>query len=151
MTTTHSSKSAAVRARVNHPIIDSDGHTVEFEPAFLDYLRDVGGPTMVDRYLSHRGKMAETSLPPNQQRLSDAERHNRRTLRYPWWTVPTKHTLDRATATLPKLLYERMEELGLDFTVLYPTMGLFFPHSGDDDLRRASCRAEVPTTHEPIG
>jgi hypothetical protein len=38
MVTTHVSKSAAIRAHVNHPIIDSDGHTVEFEPAFLDYL-----------------------------------------------------------------------------------------------------------------
>jgi hypothetical protein len=40
-----SSKSAAVRARLNHPVIDSDGHTVEFEPAFLDYLRQTGGVT----------------------------------------------------------------------------------------------------------
>lgn len=141
MATTHVSKSAAIRARVNHPIIDSDGHTVECEPAFLDYLRQVGGPTVVERYLTHRGKMAETALPPSQNRLSEAERRERRPLRYPWWTVPTKNTLDRATATLPRLLYERMDELGLDFSVLYPTAGLFFPHSGDEELRRASCRA----------
>lgn len=141
MATTHHSKSAAIRARVNHPIIDSDGHTVEFEPAFLDYLRQVGGPMVVERYLTHRGKMAETSLPPSQHRLSEEERQERRPLRYPWWTVPTKNTLDRATATLPRLLYERMDELGLDFSVLYPTAGLFFPHSGDEELRRASCRA----------
>lgn len=141
MATTYHSKSAAIRARVNHPIIDSDGHTVEFEPAFLDYLRQVGGPTVVECYLTHRGKMAETSLPPSQNRLSEEERRERRPLRYPWWTVPTKNTLDRATATLPRLLYERMDELGLDFSVLYPTAGLFFPHSGDEELRRASCRA----------
>ena len=29
MATTHTSKSRAVRARLNHPVIDSDGHTVE--------------------------------------------------------------------------------------------------------------------------
>jgi hypothetical protein len=46
--TTHHSKSAAIRARVNHPIIDSDGHTVEFEPAFLDYLRQIGGSAVVE-------------------------------------------------------------------------------------------------------
>lgn len=141
MATTHGSKSAAIRARVNHPIIDSDGHTVEFEPAFLDYLRQVGGPTVVERYLTHRGKMAETALSPSQNRLSEAEQRERRPLRYPWWTLPTKNVLDRAAATLPRLLYERMEELGLDFSVLYPTAGLFFPHSGDEELRRASCRA----------
>jgi len=37
------SKSAAVRARLNHPVIDSDGHTVEFLPAVLDYLEQTGG------------------------------------------------------------------------------------------------------------
>jgi hypothetical protein len=31
---THS-KSAAIRARLSHPIIDSDGHTAEFEPALF--------------------------------------------------------------------------------------------------------------------
>lgn len=35
MTATHTSRSRAVRARLNHPVIDSDGHTVEFEPAVL--------------------------------------------------------------------------------------------------------------------
>jgi len=35
-TDTQHSKSAAVRARLNHPIIDSDGHTAEFEPALFD-------------------------------------------------------------------------------------------------------------------
>ena len=85
--------------------------------------------------------MAQTSLAPNQQALSQEERHERRSLRYPWWTLPTKNTLDRATATLPRLLHERMDEIGLDFTILYPTDGLFYPHSGDEELRRASCRA----------
>jgi len=54
MATTHGSKSAAIRARVNHPIIDSDGHTVEFEPAFLDYLRQVGVLIFVTSCLSTR-------------------------------------------------------------------------------------------------
>ncbi len=39
------SRSAEIRARLNHPIIDSDGHTVEFLPAFLDVLKEVGGST----------------------------------------------------------------------------------------------------------
>ena len=32
MAKAYASKSAAVRARLSHPVIDSDGHTVEFEP-----------------------------------------------------------------------------------------------------------------------
>src|SRR5262249_39703114 len=35
-----------------------------------------------------------------------------------------RNTLDRVTATVPKLLYDRLDEIGLDFAVLYPTLGL---------------------------
>ena len=34
------SKSAKVRAQLNHPIIDTDGHTVEFTPVFFDYIKE---------------------------------------------------------------------------------------------------------------
>ena len=45
-----------------------------------------------------------------------------------------------ATATLPKLLYERLDEIGLDFTVLYPSLALVFPEIEDEEVRRAACR-----------
>ena len=69
MATTQTSKSAAVRARLNHPVIDSDGHTVEFEPAVLDYLQQIGGPRIVERYKTERrprsgpAQNSTTSLP----------------------------------------------------------------------------------------
>src|SRR5581483_11169205 len=53
----------------------------------------------------------------------------------------TKNTRDRATAMMPRLLYERLEELGIDFTVLYPTAGLGIPRISDAELRRITCRA----------
>ena len=53
MSTASVSKSAAVRARLKHPVIDSDGHMIEFEPGFVDYLKTVGGPSMVDRFYSN--------------------------------------------------------------------------------------------------
>jgi hypothetical protein len=43
MSSNRSSKAAAVRARLNHPVIDSDGHWVEFGPQVADYLKQVGG------------------------------------------------------------------------------------------------------------
>ena len=46
------SKSAAIRAKLDHPVIDSDGHMIEFEPGFLDYLKREGGASMVKRFLS---------------------------------------------------------------------------------------------------
>ena len=37
------SESAALRPRLKHPVIDSDGHWVEFGPDLMDYLKEVGG------------------------------------------------------------------------------------------------------------
>src|SRR3954470_18853624 len=37
-------KSQAIRARLNHPVIDSDGHWREYEPLAMDYLREEAGP-----------------------------------------------------------------------------------------------------------
>lgn len=136
-------KSQAVRKRFNHPVIDSDDHTVEFEPGFLDFLKQVGGAALVERYRAGFGE-SETGLLKSfgrWYRMSPQERHDQHATRPPWWAIPTKNTLDRATATLPKLLYQRLDEIGLDFTVLYPTLGLLFPHIEDEELRKAGCRA----------
>ena len=51
MTHASRSKSAAVRARLNHPVIDGDGHWLEPIPIFLDYLRQVAGPSLVAKLL----------------------------------------------------------------------------------------------------
>jgi hypothetical protein len=32
--------------------------------------------------------------------------------------------LDRATSALPKLMHARMDEIGLDFAIVYPSLGL---------------------------
>src|SRR5215510_7030281 len=49
MTATQGGQSAAIRARVNHPIIDSDGHQVEMGPIFFDYLKAEAGPKVAER------------------------------------------------------------------------------------------------------
>ena len=49
--------------------------------------------------------------------------------------------LDRMTVLLPKLLYRRLEEIGLDFALLYPTAGLSVLSNPDDELRQAAARA----------
>ena len=46
----HDPKSPKVRAQLNHPIIETDGHTVEFTPVFFDYIKEVGGAGMIERY-----------------------------------------------------------------------------------------------------
>ncbi|KYC34451.1 hypothetical protein WA1_33165 [Scytonema hofmannii PCC 7110] len=46
-------RSAQIREQLGYPIIDTDVHTQEFEPAFLDYLAQVGGSKIVDRFQEH--------------------------------------------------------------------------------------------------
>jgi len=132
------SRSAEIRTRLGHPIIDSDGHTVEFLPAFLDVLKEVGGPKIADRYMGGNGFGVRSM---QWYRATPQERLEIRITRPPWWGVAMKNTLDRVTASIPRLLYSRLDEMGLDFSVLYPTMGLGAPHMDEEDLRRASCRA----------
>jgi predicted TIM-barrel fold metal-dependent hydrolase len=120
----------------DHPIIDSDGHTVEFMPALLDVLEEVAGPEVTQRYVDF---FAQDFL--GWYDLSHAERVRTRAVRGPWWALPARNTLDRATASLPRLLYERLDELQIDFSVLYPSATLIAPELADDELRQAVCRA----------
>jgi len=55
--------------------------------------------------------------------------------------MPARNTLDRATAMLPKLLYQRLADFGFDFVVLYPSAGLRAPFIPDAELRQLTCRA----------
>lgn len=137
MAATQVSKSAMVRSRLTHPIIDSDGHTAEFEPVWFDYMREIGGSKIVDRFKS------APDIPFSFQwyGLSWQERRERRVPRPHWWVHPTKNTLDRATSSLPKLLRDRLDEMGLDYTISYPSMGMTALHMSDEELRRVACRA----------
>src|SRR5881397_516269 len=58
-----------------------------------------------------------------------------------FWGSPCENVLDRATAMLPRLQYERLDDLGIDFCVVYPTAGLGYHRMQDTRQRRAICRA----------
>jgi predicted TIM-barrel fold metal-dependent hydrolase len=58
-----------------------------------------------------------------------------------WWGWQTAGVRDRATAHLPALLYERLDELGIDFTILYPSMALGYFEVTDEELSSVLCRA----------
>jgi predicted TIM-barrel fold metal-dependent hydrolase len=131
------SKSAAVRARLSYPIIDSDGHTAEFEPALFDYLRAEAGARTVERLKS----LSNSPISFRWYRMTPQERRDYRLARPLWAAHPTRNTLDRATSSLPRLLHQRLPEMGIDFTVIYPSFGIVLPNLGEAELRRASCRA----------
>jgi hypothetical protein len=134
MSTNQASDSAALRARLSHPVIDSDGHWVEFGPQLIDYLKEVGGSQAAEGFRNRPYEGWHLTVPLK-------ERRERRLDQPVWWGVPTRNTLDRATAMLPKLLYRRLDDMGMDFAVLYPTAGLRVPFIADEEIRKVTCRA----------
>jgi predicted TIM-barrel fold metal-dependent hydrolase len=127
-------RSARIRAALGHPVVDADGHVIEFGPAFLDYLKRVAGAAVTERYLA---KVAAGGW----FLMSPEERIRKRVLRPSTWSLPAKNTLDRATAMLPRLFRERMDDIGLDFSIVYSTHALRLTREVDEELRRATCRA----------
>ncbi len=76
-------RSAEIRANLDHPIIDSDAHTVEFAPAVLDYVKQVGGQSAVDGY--HAWNDEKQGPAWVWHRASPAERMARRIPRFNFW------------------------------------------------------------------
>jgi hypothetical protein len=107
-----------IRAQLDHPIIDSDGHLIEFLPLVRDLLVDLADESVAQRFdaVVHSGETL--------QGVSDEVRKRHGITQSPWWGIPTRNTLDRATAMLPRLLYERLPI-----------------HIPDDELRQAMAAA----------
>jgi len=119
---------------LKHPVIDGDGHWMEPIPVFLEYLREVAGANSVDQVRKlWRGRDAWYRATPE-------ERKHNRIRRAIWWGITTD-TYDKATALLPKLLNERLPELGIDFALIYPTFGLSINGMSETELLLASARA----------
>ena len=124
-----------VRAGLKHPIIDGDGHWVEYNPVFAETMRKVAGDKAADGFLASQRRI------PDALKLSIAERKQRGIAMEGFWSRQTDNTLDRATAMMPRMLYDRLDELGIDFGIIYPTAGLRLPRIKDDATRRAVIRA----------
>jgi predicted TIM-barrel fold metal-dependent hydrolase len=134
--TTHAHLDArTLRSRLSHPVIDADGHWIEYNPVMREEFRRIGGAA------AEEALALATSRVPNSLKLSLEERRRRRVGQEAFWGSPSENVVDRATAMLPRMLYERLDDLGIDFCVVYPTAGLSFHRMQDTRLRRAICRA----------
>ena len=138
-------RSARVRARLDHPVVDADGHLIEtapvFKPFFLDYVKDIGGGDMAARFEAAGGMDYDETVLRPWGALSDAQRRANWSTRPPWWSLPAANSLDRATAHLPRLLYERLDDLGIDFAVLYGSRTLTTTAIKIAEVRQVACRA----------
>ncbi len=134
-------RSARVREAVDHPIVDADGHFVELWPLAFEeigaYLEQEGGSTLRDRFLAGHAQPFDTTS-SLQTIAGDRDRWQSMPS---WWGWPTENMTDRATSHLPGLLYERLDALGIDVTILYASMSLSFLDLEDAELAGAICRA----------
>src|ERR1700732_1474660 len=123
-----------VRSGLNHPVIDGDGHWIEYGPVFAELVRKAAGDKAADGLLRHMRRIPDTLS------LSVAERRRRGIAMEGYWGRQSTNTRDRATAMMPRMLYDRLDELGIDFAVTYPTAGLGIARIEDDETRRAVIR-----------
>jgi predicted TIM-barrel fold metal-dependent hydrolase len=130
--------SAEIRASLAHPVIDADGHTVEFFPALQPFLQEEGvDPSHPEFWRIEAGHLGP---PSDWHAHTPEERARHRISRGAWSGVPAQ-AIDRATSLLPALLSERLDDLGIDLSVIYPSFGLLFSTFDDHDIRRGACRS----------
>jgi predicted TIM-barrel fold metal-dependent hydrolase len=136
-------KAADVSKLVGHPIIDADGHFVELGPMLdeecLTYLEEAGGHQLRDRYLKSAYAPYDTSTVLADRDNPDVRAEWRGMPS--WWGWPTKNVKDRASSHLPKLMYERLDEMGIDFMLVYPSTTLALTDVQDDELAGALANA----------
>ena len=124
-----------LHGRLRHPVIDADGHWIEYGPVMKEEFRRIGGEAAAEALA------VATQRVPASLKMTLADRTRKRVGQEAFWSSPSENVLDRATAMLPRLMYERLDDLGIDFSVVYPTAGLSFHRMQDTRLRRAICRA----------
>jgi predicted TIM-barrel fold metal-dependent hydrolase len=119
------SEARTIREALSHPVIDADGHLIPFRPLLDDFVREVAGADVaerVTRYLSDRPRSVTSFLPVRT-----------------FYGAPSENTLDRMSVTLPQLQHDRLDELGIDYALLYPT-GLQVLSCPDAEIRQAAAR-----------
>jgi predicted TIM-barrel fold metal-dependent hydrolase len=118
-----SSEVRQIKARLNHPVIDGDGHLLEVAPLVVDFVREAAGTEVAQRFERFDTPRAKVRSVRNQGLPALAT------------------TRDGMTVTLPELLHQRLDELGFDFIVLYPSIGLLVLTCPDAEVRQAAAFA----------
>ncbi len=120
---------ADIREKIDHPIIDGDGHQVEVLPLVIDCAREIAGSAAAERLARH---FQEDAAGVRQVPAARART---------FWTFPTENTLDRVTSHLPELLYRRLDQIGIDFALVFPGAGHALLRVVDDEARQLGTAA----------
>ena len=136
-------RSAIIREELGHPVVDGDGHIVELLPVFIDFAHDHGHGELIDA-----AKPRLVRGPAQQEarlQLSTDELRRAGSLPDSWHVSANPDYY--ATCALPALYYERLDETGIDFAVLYPDVG----HQHAPAARRRAARDRVPAVQRVHG
>ena len=125
---------AKIRSQLGHPIVDGDSHWIESVPVMTDYVRAEGGTKMAEEFAKSQNRRGAW------YDASPDERMQKRISRGNWW-ITTANTFDFATSMIPALQESRMDELGIDYSIIYPTRLLTGNSIPQEDTRKAVCRA----------
>ena len=155
MVGTKGSRSQQIRSSLKHPIVDADGHMLELTPVLSDYVYQVGGADARDLFDKSMEGAAETGNAALENgktwfEMTLEEKKEEWAPALPWWAMPTRSALDRATATVPRVLNDRMDELGMDYAVLYTTTGLAFDRIEPQEQRLIVCPGDKRLCSGPI-
>ncbi len=131
------SAAARLRARLDHPVIDGDGHYIDLRAPFHAFVRDHGAGALLEGFQPYAGSVFSSLGKPWGQQ-TPAERLVSRDPAPPFW-VPPADTDYFASVTIPRLYHERLAEAGIDFAVLYPTVAFGLLHADGDEARRGLC------------
>jgi predicted TIM-barrel fold metal-dependent hydrolase len=118
-----------IRRHIDHPVIDADGHLLESVPLLFEYVEKEGGRSAREGFARALGEV----FTGTGDRATGSARG-------PWWPM-TADAEYQATVTAPGLLAERLEDLGIDYSIVYPSLGLALCTLPDAELRRLLCRA----------
>ncbi len=122
-------KAMNIREELGYPVLDGDGHVLELGAVFADFCRDHGAGAIVDQVPTLSGKHTAWRDPD----ISAEEKRRLGLLPVSWHAAAETEYF--ADVTLPSRYYERLGEAGIDFSVLYPTMGLMIHRFPDDEQR----------------
>jgi predicted TIM-barrel fold metal-dependent hydrolase len=98
-------------------------------PVFLDFVRDHGHGDLLKGMLRRRRAIEDVSM--EERRAGGVLPHS--------WHVPASAEY-YSTVTSPKRYHERLGEAGIDFAVLYPSMGIALLQLLDEEQRVTLCR-----------
>src|SRR6202008_5208791 len=95
-----------------------DGHWLEFTPVFAEKMRKAVSDKAAD------GFIAALKTTSDALKMTQAARDDKRVAMPNFWNRQAENTLDRATPMMPKMLYERLDEIGSGLGGVYPAPGL---------------------------